>query len=165
MPLQKSLIPTQDENTNSSDSQWRQKAVEEFDTALATLRENSIKVTVFQVRSLLIIADICSFLFSGHALPRETWRSVPQQLDLSSPLRGGHPLPHGHAKQVRSGLWLVSADDIWRPLIGQETGAETRPHPVAEGQLWGSQSHWPDAVWGRGEVPGGNRVHCVWLSR
>jgi len=38
----------QDENTNSSDSQWRQRAVEEFDTALATLRENSIKVTVFQ---------------------------------------------------------------------------------------------------------------------
>ena len=32
--------------------------MEEFDTALATLRDNSIKVTMFQVRSLLVIADM-----------------------------------------------------------------------------------------------------------
>ena len=43
-------IRTQDENTNSSDNEWRQKAVQEFDSALNTLRENNIKVTVFQVR-------------------------------------------------------------------------------------------------------------------
>ena len=42
--------------------------MEEFDTALATLRENSIKVTVFQVRSLLIIADIF-FHFSSQDMP------------------------------------------------------------------------------------------------
>ena len=47
-------VYNQDENTNSSDNEWRQMAVEEFDSALETLRGNSVKVTVFQVRDFII---------------------------------------------------------------------------------------------------------------
>ena len=66
----------------------------------------------------LILLKTLYITHLGHALPREAWRRVPQQLDLGPPHRRGRPLPHGHAKQ--------------------EAGAETGPHPVAQGQLRGS---------------------------
>merc|ERR1712227_702686 len=67
----------QDENTKSSDNQWRQKAVEEFDTALATLRENSIKVTMFQDMPYHVRPDAVFPTIGSQSITPERSSSTP----------------------------------------------------------------------------------------
>ena len=101
--------------------EWQEVAMQEFDRAVDTLRENKVKVTVFQDtenpvkpgKSLIILHYLM-------LIPR---CHLPQQLDLLPPDGGGGALPHGHAQ----------------PQAGEEDGRG----PVAEGQLLSDQSGRP----------------------
>ena len=109
------------QDTARSNMEWQEVAMQEFDRAVDTLRENKVKVTVFQDTEnpvkpgkLLIILHYLMLIPRCH---------LPQQLDLLPPDGGGGALPYGHAQ----------------PEVGEEDGRG----PVAEGQLLSDQSGGP----------------------
>ena len=109
------------QDTSMSNMEWQELAMQEFDRAVGTLRENRVKVTVFQDTETPIKPG--TFHFILHCLILIPRCNFPQQLDLLPSDRRGCALSNGNAQ----------------PKAGEEDGHCS----VAKGQLLSDQSSGP----------------------